>query len=141
MIYIRFPLSLRDVEGLLHERSIDICHETVRFWWHPFGPMFADEIRKRRVAGLRSSHWRWHLDEVFVESNGVTLYLWRAVDHDGEVLKALVTRRRDRKAELQFLRQTVKRHGHPHQKTEPSSRLPAHHYGRPLLFLAGSSDG
>ena len=76
--------------------------------------MFADEIRKRRVAGLRSSHWRWHLDEVFVKINGVTHYLWRAVDHDGEVLKALVTKRRDRKAALQFLRKTIKRHGHPY---------------------------
>ena len=63
MMYIRFPLSLRNVGDLLHERGIDICHETVRFWWHRFGPMFAAEIRKRRVEGMRSSHWRWHLDE------------------------------------------------------------------------------
>jgi hypothetical protein len=55
MIYIRFPLSLRNVEDLLQERGIDICHETVRFWWHRFGPMFAAEIRKRRVVGLRST--------------------------------------------------------------------------------------
>ena len=55
MMYIRFPLSLRNVEDLLHERGIDICHETVRFWWNRFGPMFAAEIRKRRVEGLRSS--------------------------------------------------------------------------------------
>ena len=58
MMYIRFPLSLRNVEDLLHERGIDICHETVRFWWHRFGPMFAAEIRKRRVSGMQSSHWR-----------------------------------------------------------------------------------
>jgi putative transposase len=55
MIYVRFPLSLRNVEDLLHERGIDICHETVRFWWHRCGPMFAAEIRKRMVAGMRSS--------------------------------------------------------------------------------------
>ncbi len=65
MMYVRFPLSLRNVQDLLHERGIDICQETVRFWWNRFGPMFAAEIRKRRVSGIRSSHWRWHLDVVF----------------------------------------------------------------------------
>ena len=63
MMYIRFQLSLRNVEDLLHERGVDICHETVRFWWNRFGPIFASEIRKRRVEGMRSSRWRWHLDE------------------------------------------------------------------------------
>lgn len=58
MLYVRFPLSLRNVEDLLHERSVEISHETVRFWWHRFGPMFAGEIRKRRIEGVRSSHWR-----------------------------------------------------------------------------------
>ena len=61
MLYVRFPLSLRNVEDLLHERGIDISHETVRFWWHRFGPMFAAEIRKRRIQGLKSSRWRWQL--------------------------------------------------------------------------------
>jgi putative transposase len=111
MMYIRFPLSLRNVEDLLHERGIDICHETVRFWWHRFGPMFALEIRKRRVSGMRSSHWRWHLDEVFVKINGELRYLWRAVDHEGEVLESFVTKRRDKKAALKFLKKTMKRHG------------------------------
>ena len=82
MMYIRYPLSLRQVEDLLSERGIDICHETVRFWWNRFGPLFAAEIRKRRSH----SNWRWHLDEVFVRINGETHYLWRAVDHEGEVL-------------------------------------------------------
>ncbi len=59
-------------------------------------------------------HWRWHLDEVFVKINGVTHYLWRAVDHEGEVLETLVTKRRDRKAALKFLSKTMKRHGRPH---------------------------
>jgi putative transposase len=111
MMYIRFPLSLRNVEDLLHERGIDICHETVRFWWHRFGPMFAAEIRKRRIAGLRSSHWRWHLDEVFVKINVERHYLWRAVDHEGEVLESFVTKTRDKKAALKFLKKTMRRHG------------------------------
>jgi putative transposase len=112
MMYVRFPLSLRNVEDLLHERGIGICHETVRFWWNRFGPMFAAEIRKRRVESMRSSRWRWHLDEVFVKINGERHYLWRAVDHEGEVLESFVTKRRDRKAALKFIRKSLKRHGH-----------------------------
>ena len=111
MLYVRFPLSLRDVEDLLHERGIDVCHETVRFWWHRFGPLFAAEIRKRRVEGMRSSRWRWHLDEVFVKINGERHYLWRAVDHEGEVLESYVTKTRDKKAALKFLKKLLKRHG------------------------------
>ena len=84
MLYVRYPLSLRNVEDLLHERGIEISHETVRFWWNRFGPMFDNEIKKRRIQGLRSSKWKWHLDEVYVKVNGETHYLWRAVDHEGE---------------------------------------------------------
>ena len=112
MMYIRFPLSLRNVEDLLHERGIDIFHETVRFWWNRFGPMFAAEIRKR-FADNNFSNWAWHLDEVFVKINGELHYLWRAVDHEGEVLEVYVTRRRDRQAALRFLRRTMKRYGNP----------------------------
>ena len=86
MMYVRYPLSLRNVEDLLAERGIDISHETVRFWWNRFGPMFAAEIRKRRIAHMRRyPQWRWHLDEVFVKVNGKLCYLWRAVDHECEV--------------------------------------------------------
>ena len=77
MMYIRYPLSLRQVEDLLFERGIDICHKTVRFWWNRFGPMFAAEIRRRRVHGRNGSNWRWNLDEGFVRINGETHYLWR----------------------------------------------------------------
>ena len=78
MLYVRYPLSLRQVEDLLSERGIDICHETVRYWWNRFGPLFAAEIRKRCVRHGSYSLWRWHLDEVFVRINGETHYLWRA---------------------------------------------------------------
>ena len=111
MMYVRFPLSLRNVEDLLHERGVDISHETVRFWWHRFGPMFAAEIRKRRIEGMKTSHWRWHLDEVFVKINGERHYLWRAVDHEGEVLESFVTKTRDKKAALKFLKKAMKKHG------------------------------
>ncbi|WP_435141879.1 IS6 family transposase [Pseudopelagicola sp. nBUS_19] len=115
LMYVRYPLSLRNVDDLLHERGIDISHETVRFWWSRFGPLFAAEIRRKRVQHLRAySKWQWHLDEVFVKINGETHYLWRAVDHEGEVLESYVTKRRDRKAALKFLRKTMKRFGPPH---------------------------
>jgi putative transposase len=67
MMYVRYPLSLRNVEDLLFERGIDFCHETVRRWWNRFGPMFAAEICRKRVHRMRQfTHWRWHLDEMFV---------------------------------------------------------------------------
>ena len=114
MMYIRFPLSLRQVEDLLHERGIDVSHEAVRFWWNRFGPLFAAEIRNKRSANCRDwTQWRWHLDEVFVRINGETHYLWRAVDHEGEVLESFVTKRRNRKAALRFLRKAMKRYGQP----------------------------
>ena len=114
MMYIRYPLSLRHVEDILHERGIDISYETVRAWWNRFGPIFAAEIRNKRAAGMRSApQWRWHLDEVFVKINGETHYLWRAVDHEGEVLETFVTKRRDRKAALKFLKKAMKRYGEP----------------------------
>jgi putative transposase len=53
MLYVRFPLSLRNVEDLLAERGIDICHETVRHWWNRFGPLFAADIRRQRVSRMR----------------------------------------------------------------------------------------
>jgi len=107
-------LSLRNVEDLLAERGIDISHETVRFWWNRFGPMFATEIRKRRVAHMRSyPQWRWHLDVAFVKLNGKLCYLWRAVDHEGEVLEAVVTSKRDEAAALELLKRIMKKYGWP----------------------------
>ena len=114
MMYVRYPLSLRNVEDLLAERGIDISHETVRFWWNRFGPMFAAEIRKRRVAHMRSyPQWRWHLDEVFVKVNGRLCYLWRAVDHEGEVLEAVASAKRNKAAALKLLKRIMKKYGAP----------------------------
>ena len=99
MMYARFPLSLRNVEDLLHERGIDICHESVRLWVNRFGTYFAGKIRKQRANYMRQvTQWQWHLDEVFVKINGVQHYLWRAVDHEGEVLESFVTKKRDKAA-------------------------------------------
>ena len=111
MLYVRFPLSFRQVEDLLHERGIDVSHET--YWCNRFGPLFSSEVRKRRVRHGSYSTWRWHLDEVFVRINGETHYLWRAVDHECEVLEVYVTKRRDHKAALEFLRRAMRRYGRP----------------------------
>jgi putative transposase len=132
MMYVRYPLSLRNVEDLLHERGIDITHETVRFWLNRFGTIFAAEIRRSRVQAMQSfKHRQWHLDEVFVKINGVKHYLWRAVDHEGEVLESFVTKRRDKKAALKFLRKSLRRHGQT--ETIVTDRLAS--YGAALKAL------
>jgi putative transposase len=114
MPYVRFPLPLRNVEDLLFERGIDLSHETIRFWWNRFGPMFASEVRQRRVSYMRGfRHWRWHLDGMYVKINGETHYLWRAVDHEGEILESYVTKKRDKSAALAFMKKALKRHGKP----------------------------
>ena len=114
MLYIRFSLSLRNVEDLLHERGIDVSHEAVRFWWNRFGPILAAEIRSRLVNPMRTCrHWRWHLNEVFVRIEGQQYYLWRAVDHEGEFLENYVIKTRYRKAALISLKKSMRRHGRP----------------------------
>jgi putative transposase len=122
MYYVRYPLSFRQVEDILHERGIDICHETVRYWVNRFGAKFAKEIRKKRVA--QHSNWQWHLDEVFVKINGERFYLWRAVDHEGEVLECYVSKRRDKNAAKKFLIKTMRKHGSP--KIITTDKLPSY---------------
>ena len=109
----------------------------MRYWWNRFGPMFAAEIRRKRVEAMRACRqWQWHLDEVYVKINGVTHYLWRAVDHEGEVLESFVTKTRDRKAALKFLKRSMKRHGRP--ETIVTDRLRS--YGAALKDLGRGDD-
>src|ERR1700749_633365 len=123
MMYVKYPLSLRNVEDLLHQRGIDVTYETVRFWWNRFGPMFAAEIRRKRVDRMRAyTHWRWHLDEVYVKINGEMHYLWRAVDHEGEVLESYITKTRDKAAALKFIKKALRRHGSPEAITTDGLR-------------------
>ncbi len=123
LMYVRFPLSLRNVEDLLFERGIDICHETVRMWSNRFGPMFAGNIRRQPVSAMRGfRHWRWHLDEVYVKINGEMHYLWRAVDHVDEVLESYVTKTRDKAAALTFMTKALKRNGAPEAITTDGLR-------------------
>jgi putative transposase len=114
MMYVRFPLSLRNVEDLLAERGIDICHERGRHWWNRFGPMFAVDVRRQRVSRMRGFRQRkWHLDEVYVKIKGEMHYLWRAVDQEGEILESYVTKTRDKKAALRFMKKSLKHHRSP----------------------------
>jgi putative transposase len=123
MMYVKYPLSLRNVEDLLFERGIDLCHETVRFWWNRFGPLFAGDIRRQRVSHMRGfRQWRWHLDEMYVKLNGEMVYLWRAVDQEGEILESFVTRTRDKDAALKFMKKAMKRHGSPEAITTDGLR-------------------
>src|SRR4051812_12486018 len=91
-MYLRFTLSFRDVEELLAERGIIVAYESIRRWVLTFGPAIARELR----AGRPKPHSRWHLDEMFVRIGGRQMYLWRAVDAEGEVLDVLVQPKRDR---------------------------------------------
>ena len=111
MYYVRYPLSLRQVEDILFERGIDVCHETIRYWWNNFGTVFAKEMKKK--SNLGHSNWRWHIDEVFVKINGEMHYLWRAIDHEGTVLDCVVTKRRDKKSAKKVLKKLVKSYGKP----------------------------
>ena len=106
-LYLRFTLSFRDVEDLLAERGLDISYETVRRWVLKFGPAIARRLRQRRP---RPSD-RWHLDEMVVRIAGERLYLWRAVDDEGEVLDMLVQRRRDTRSALRLMRKLLKKQG------------------------------
>ena len=106
-LYFRFPLSYRDVEDLLAERGIDASYETVRRWALKFGGTFASNLRKKRAG----SNGIWHLDEMFVTISGTRMYLWRAVDSEGEVLDILVQSRRNKKAALKLMRKLMKKQG------------------------------
>src|SRR5580704_6514204 len=104
-LYLRFTLSYRDVEELLAERGIDVSYETVRRWVPKFGPLIARKLRQGRPRPSA----QWHLDEMVVRIAGKRMYLWRAVDHEGEVLDMLLQRRRDTRAALRLMRKLLKK--------------------------------
>jgi transposase-like protein len=106
-LYLRFILSYRDVEELIAERGLDVSYETVRRWVLKFGPLIARKLRQGRPRPSA----RWHLDEMVVRIAGKRMYLWRAVDHEGEVLDMLVQRRRDTQAALRLMRKLLKKQG------------------------------
>ena len=106
-LYFRFPLSYRDIEDMLAERGIDVSYESIRRWSVKFGLGYARKLRRLRPR----PDARWHLDEVFVSISGKRMYLWRAVDSEGEVLDILVQSRRNKKAALKLMRKLLKKQG------------------------------
>jgi hypothetical protein len=106
-LYFRFSLSFRDVEDLLAERGITVSYETVRRWVNHFGPLIAVDLRKRRPK----PHTTWHLDEVYLKIDGRMVYLWRAVDAEGEVLDVLVQSKRNKHAAQKLMRKLLRKYG------------------------------
>jgi putative transposase len=106
-LYLRFTLSYRDVEELLAERGIETSYETVRRWVLKFGPAFARNLRRLRPRPTGT----WYLDEMVVSIQGKRMYLWRAVDSEGEVLDLLVQAKRDTRAALRLMRKLLRKQG------------------------------
>jgi putative transposase len=106
-LYLRFTLSFRDDEDLLAERGIIISYETVRRWVDHFGPLVAADLRRRRCR----PHSTWHLDEMVISMAGKRVYLWRAVDAEGEILEVLVQAKRDTRAAIRLMRKLLKKQG------------------------------
>jgi putative transposase len=106
-LYLRFTLSYRDVEELLAERGLDLSYETIRRWVLKFGPAIARRLRSRRPRPGD----RWHLDEMVVRITGRRMYLWRAVDQEGEILDLLIQPRRDKRAAVRLMRKLLKKQG------------------------------
>src|SRR5256885_11285705 len=133
-LFLRFTLSYRDVEELLAERGLDVSYETVRSWVLKFGPIIAHRLRCGRP---RPSN-RWHLDEMVVRIAGKHMYLWRTVDHEGEVLEILVQRRRDKCATVKLMRKLLRKQGFA-PKTVTTDKLRS--YGAAFQHLGLSCDG
>jgi putative transposase len=111
-LYFRFGVSFRDVEEMVAARGVVVSYETIRCWCDKFGKAYADGLRRRRAR----TGDKWHLDEVFLKINGITHYLWRAVDQNGVVLDILVQPRRDRFAAIRFFRRVLRATGRRHPR-------------------------
>src|SRR5829696_2048088 len=128
-LYLRFTLSYRDIEELLARRGLDLSYESIRSWVLKFGPMIARQLRQRRP---RPSD-RWHLDEMVVRIAGKRMYLWRAVDHEGEILDVLLLSRRDRRAAIKLMCKLLRKQGFVPKKVT-TDRLRS--YGAAFRHLA-----
>jgi putative transposase len=131
-LHFRFTLSLRDVEELLAQRGIEVSYETIRCWTIKFGPVIAANLRRRRNPPTG----RWHLDEMVVKIRGQRMFLWRAVDDEGEVLDMLVQRRRNKHAAMKLLRRLLKRQG-IHPETITTDKLASYRAAARDLGLTG----
>jgi putative transposase len=118
-LYFRFGLSFRDVEEMMAARGVLVSYETVRCWCDKFGKQYADGLRRRRPR----TGDKWHLDEVFLKINGVTHYLWRAVDQNGVVIDILVQPKRDRFAAVRFFRKLLRANSPRHPRVIVTDKL------------------
>jgi putative transposase len=129
-LYLRFTLSLRDVEDLLAERGVAVSYETVRRWVNHFGPMIAADLRKRRPKPRTT----WHLDEVYLKIDGRMVYLWRAVGAEGEVLDVLVQSKRNKHAALKLMRKLLKKYAFAPDRRRHVATRRARTDGSPRIF-------
>jgi putative transposase len=134
-LYLRFTLSYRDVEDLLAERGLDVSYETIRRWVLKFGPLYARNLRRRRP---RPSD-QWHLDEMVVTIGGRRMYLWRAVDHEGEVLDILVQPRRNKAAAVKLLHKLMKKLGFAPRRLV-TDKLPSYGAAKAALGMAAEHE-
>ena len=130
--YFRFTLSVRDVEELMAERGVEVSREAIRCWVIKFGPLIAANLCRKRP----SPTGRWHLDEVVVKIGGRRMYLWRAVDDEGEVLDVLVQKRRNKEAALKLLRRLLRNSG-SHPETIVTDKLASYRAAMKVLNLLG----
>ncbi|MFY7850240.1 MAG: IS6 family transposase [Brevundimonas sp.] len=130
--YFRFTLSIRDVEELMAERGVEVSREAIRCWVIKFGPLIAANLRRNRP----SPTGRWHLDEVVVKIGGRRMYLWRAVDDEGEVLDVLVQKRRNKQAALKLLRRLLRSSG-IHPEIIVTDKLASYRAAMKVLNLEG----
>src|SRR5260370_29704528 len=131
-LYLRFTLSLRDVEDLLAERGVAASYETVRRWVNHFGPRIAADLRKHRLK----PHTTWHLDEVYLKIDGQMVYLWRAVDAEGEVLDVLVQSKRNKHAALKLMRKLLRKYAFVPERWSPTI---CDHTWPPSVFLGSNA--
>jgi putative transposase len=118
-LYIRFGVSFRDVEELMAARGVLVSYETVRRWCEKVGHLYVAGLRRRRAR----TGDKWHLDEVFLNINGVQHYLWRAVDQNGVVIDILVQPKRDRFAAMRFFRKLLRATGHRRPRVIVTDKL------------------
>lgn len=128
--YYRFSVSFRDTEEAMASRGVLVSYEAIRQWCEKFGPLYAAGLRRRRPQ----TGDKWHLDEVFLKINGVTHYLWRAVDQNGVVIDILVQPKRDRFAAMRFFRKLLRANGRRHPRVIITDKLRSYAAAKRLVM-------
>src|SRR3954453_16024017 len=109
--YLAYGLSLRNLEEMMAERGISVDHATVHRWVVRYAPELLQRFNLRKRGVSR----RWHVDETYIKVRGRWMYLYRAIDSNGDTVEFWFSERRNRTAAKRFLRKALKRHGRPEQ--------------------------